>query len=361
MLVAYGPDNQLIVAEATVQPQLQRWSREGQLFCPNCRGHLRLRGGEDKKVQLHFAHLKGECAWGTEAESMRHAHGKIVLAEWLRRIFPRASVTLEERLPGPNRIADIFVRHQDGHCQAVEFQCAPLDPAQWWHRHKAYRKAGIYDTWIIGNNRKEKQEAFIEAILQTYKEALFLDPLSDPPQSWLRWPVEQETVRSWRQEAVHPALEGWVGHGYGATLSGRLIDLHLTRNGRLMHPMRQAQMDRHQLIQRMNDSEQLEPALLSEYLRPQLGEQQAQDFLAPLIRAYLRDPELLKRYNYGRGRDGQPISEQDWSRIHLLQAWLKRMRQQGIDKDRLLDLSKMMPFIGPYASFARYIEMLFVL
>src|SRR5207248_4524502 len=170
MLVAYGPDGHPVIAEETPLDQLQRWSAEHLLRCPNCRGVVHVRGGPEKRMQIHFAHQRGECAWSTEAESVRHMRGKMVLAQWLREQFPLAKVTLEERLPGPNRIADVFVVHGDGQRWAVEFQCAPLDLEEWRYRHAAYRDAGIVDIWVVGNNRLERQEAFIEAILGTMHE-----------------------------------------------------------------------------------------------------------------------------------------------------------------------------------------------
>ncbi len=81
MLVAYGPDGHLVVAEEVPLEQLRRWSQERVLYCPNCRGVVHVRGGPEKRTQLHFAHQKGECAWSTESESVRHMRGKIVLAE----------------------------------------------------------------------------------------------------------------------------------------------------------------------------------------------------------------------------------------------------------------------------------------
>src|SRR5437588_10887443 len=180
MLVAYGPSGQPVIAEETSLEQLQQWSHERMLFCPNCRGVVHVRGGSEKRTQLHFAHQKGECAWSTESESVRHARGKVVLAQWLHEQFPQAAVTLEKRLPEPNRIADVFLTHADGQHWAIEFQCAPLDIEEWWHRHGAYRKAGIIDLWIVGANRREKQEAFIEAILTEAHEVMFLDPLVSP-------------------------------------------------------------------------------------------------------------------------------------------------------------------------------------
>src|SRR5512135_3272160 len=143
MLVAYGPERQTVTAEETPTEQVRVWSHERLLYCPNCRGIVHVRGGADKRTQLHFAHQKGECAWSTEAESVRHARGKVVLAQWLRDQFPEATITLEERLPEPNRIADVFVAHANGQRWAVEFQCAPLDIEEWRKRRAAYHAANI--------------------------------------------------------------------------------------------------------------------------------------------------------------------------------------------------------------------------
>ena len=66
MLVAYGPNGRSVVADDTPLEQLLCWSRERSLYCPNCRGILHVRGGPEKRTQLHFAHQKGECAWSTE-------------------------------------------------------------------------------------------------------------------------------------------------------------------------------------------------------------------------------------------------------------------------------------------------------
>ncbi len=65
MLVAYGPDGRAVVAEEVPLQQLQRWSQDRVLYCPNCRGVVHVRGGPEKRIQLHFAHQKGECLWST--------------------------------------------------------------------------------------------------------------------------------------------------------------------------------------------------------------------------------------------------------------------------------------------------------
>ncbi|HLG78193.1 MAG TPA: competence protein CoiA family protein [Ktedonobacteraceae bacterium] len=368
MLVAYGPDGQPLVADEAPLEQLQTWSRDHMLHCPNCKKNVHIRGGHEKRTQLHFAHQRGECEWSTEAESVRHASGKLVLAHWLRAQFPQSQVTLEERLPEPNRIADVFLRHPDGQQWALEFQCAPLAIEEWQHRHTAYRTAGIIDTWIIGNNRREKQEAFIEAILAEAREIVFLDPLVHPPRTWLRWPLTRHQVQQWQETqtghaARHtPQLDGWVGRmGYGMTLTGALHDLHMDEQANLVHPVRTTLAAQTQILRTLTTASQLDAAQLSAYLRPIVGEEALRVVLIPLLRAYMHDPDLLRRYNYGRGLPDQPISEADRQRIQKARAWLNGLILHGFTTARLQLLIKEIPFVGPYAAFASYAEMLLTL
>ena len=369
LLVAHGPDGHPVVAEDMRVEQLLGWSRDRVLTCPNCRGIVHVRGGAEKRTQLHFAHQKGECAWSTESETVRHAQGKVVLAQWLRNQFPRATVTLEERLPEPNRIADIFVAHADGERWAIEFQCAPLDIDEWKMRHTAYNQAGILDIWIIGTNRREKQEAFIEAVIATAHEVMFLDPQVTPPRIWLRWPITRAIAQEWQSnttgkatQARTPSLAGWVGRtGFGATLIGSLHEIHLDAQGRLIHPIRAAIEARTRLFQTMSTAETPDEALLTSYLNQSIDAEALRVVLIPLMRSYLRDPELLRRYNYGRGQPDQVLSEADRERVQKAQTWLKTLVQRGFTATRLQELVKEIPFTGPYAAFASYMETLIAL
>lgn len=360
MLVAYGPAAQLVTADETPLEQLRSWSQERLLVCPSCKGIVYVRGGPEKRMQLHFAHQKGECAWSTEAESVRHMRGKIVLAGWLRAQFPEASVSMEERLPGPNRIADIFVKHPDGQCQVVEFQCAPLDLEQWHLRHSAYREAGITDTWIIGENRRDRQESFLEAILMLARELLFLDPLPDVPRIWLRWPATRELVQAWQHETtLRPSFEGWVGRlGYGVTLVDALQAVRMGRQGTMQHPMRSGLLARARLLLDMEGALTIDEVMMIDYLKPSIGEAALQEVMIPLLRAYRRDPELLRRYHYGRGEHGEPPGEADRQRVERARAWLEKLSRRGYDAERLRALAREIPLAGPYAALAGYMEML---
>ncbi|HEY6287665.1 MAG TPA: competence protein CoiA family protein, partial [Ktedonobacteraceae bacterium] len=328
----------------------------------NCRGTVHVRGGPEKRTQIHFAHQKGECAWSTESETIRHLRGKLVLAEWLQKQFPQANVSLEKRLPEPNRVADIFVNYADGRQRAIEFQCAPLEIDEWIRRHKAYRKADIQDTWIIGSNRRGKQEAFIEAIIASASEVMFVDPLLMPPLVWLRWAVTRDIVREWQTvTGWTPSLEGWVGRSrtkYGATLSGLLQEVSLGADGRLIHPNRSSLEARISLLRAMRTARTIDEASLHVYLTPIVGGEALNVVLFPMLHAYLLDPDLLKRYNYGRGSGDQFVSDTDRRRVQQARIWLERLAQRGFTAYWLEKLAKEIPLVGPYMAFANYVEML---
>lgn len=363
MLVAYGPTGHPVLAEETALEQLLSLSREQQLHCPDCRGVLHVRGGPGKRMQLHFAHLRGECAWSTESESVRHMRGKLVLAQWLCTQFPQATVTLEERLPGPNRIADILVLHASGLRQAVEFQCAPLALEEWQKRHAAYRAASIVDTWVIGNNRLAKQEAFIEAILSFSHEIVFLDPLLTPARAWLRWPATREMVHTWQNGVQQPpALSGWVGRlGFGATIVGDMEQLRLDTHGVFSHAQRTALHTSQDLLQKMVHASAPDRALFQTYLAAHLDYATISIVMLPLLQAYVRDPDLLRRYNYGRGQWERPVTSADQQRVARARIWLQSLVQQGFTLERLRELAHVIPLVGPYAALASYLEMLLAL
>ncbi len=362
MLVAYGPEGQPVIAEGIDLAQLKHWSQKDLLYCPNCRGIVHVRGGPEKRTQIHFAHQRGECSWSTESETERHLRGKIVLAGWLQKQFPQASISLEKRLPEPNRIADIFVTYADGRQWAFEFQCAPLDIGEWQQRHTAYCKANIQDTWIIGSNRREKQEAFIEAIIATASEVMFLDPLLTPPLVWLRWAITRDTMREWQTVAGWtPSLEGWIGRSrskYGVTISGLLQEISLGVDGRILHPNRAVFEARSGLLHTMKAAQAIDEATLYAYLKPIVGEEVLHVVLFPMLHAYLRDPDLLTRYNYGRGSGDRSINDMDRYRVQQASIWLERLAQQGFPPYWLEMLAKEIPLVGPYAAFANFVEML---
>ncbi len=110
-------------------------------------------------------------------------------------------------------------------------------------------------------------------------------------------------------------LAGWVGRlRYGVTLVGQLADVRLGEQGQLLHSER-GRLERHaQLVERMGEASCVDEEMLAAYLRDRVDEESLRMVILPLTRAYMRDPDLLRHYNYGRGMDGLPVSEADMQR-----------------------------------------------
>jgi len=175
--------------------------------------------------------------------------------------------------------------------------------------------------------------------------------------------VTRETMRVWQAEAsLKPLFEGWVGHlGFGVTLTGNLRDVGLDEQGLLRHEVRSALETRAQLLEHMRIAAVVDEAMLRAYLQPALDEAALRDVIIPLARAYLRDPDLLRRYNYGRGQWNAPLNEQDRQRVQQARSWLEKIGRQGYTAARLEELANEVPLVGPYAAFAGYVRMIVML
>jgi hypothetical protein len=194
---------------------------------------------------------------------------------------------------------------------------------------------------------------------------MFLDPLVTPPRIWLRWPVPRDIVQTWQQESGSAwtlPLEGGGGRSsYGTALSGQLQDVRLDERGKLVHPVRTAFEARTRLLHKMSTAPAVDEVMLLAYLRQHVGEEAVRIVILPLVRAYVRDPELLRRYNYGRGQLDQPFSEEDERRVQRARHWLSGLARQGFTAARLQELAKEIPFVGPYRAFTGYMDMLVAL
>jgi hypothetical protein len=102
----------------------------------------------------------------------------------------------------------------------------------------------------------------------------------------------------------------------------------------------------------------VDEVLLLSYLGQNVNEEAVRNVILPLLRAYLRDPDLLRRYNFGRGSPQQPLREEDALRVQRAMDWLLSLAKKGYAPTCLQELLKELPFVGPYTAFARYFEML---
>jgi hypothetical protein len=137
-----------------------------------------------------------------------------------------------------------------------------------------------------------------------------------------------------------------------------LQDVCLGVDSRLTHPDRSALEARIDLLRTMKEAQSIDEATLNAYLYPIVGEEALHVILFPMLRAYLRDPDLLRRYNYGRGYGNQSVSDADKRRVQQARTWLERLSQQGLPPSSLASLAKDIPLVGPYAAFANFVEML---
>lgn len=121
------------------------------LICPECQHPLLFRAGE-KKI-FHFAHkLNSACVYPYwEPETEQHIKGKLMIKEWMEKLYPHSQVRLEYKAEGTNQRTDVMVIHPNGVHLAIEFQCTSLSEEVWKERHTLYENAGVKDVWIYGD------------------------------------------------------------------------------------------------------------------------------------------------------------------------------------------------------------------
>src|SRR5260370_16513183 len=102
------------------------------------------------------------------------------------------------------------------------------------------------------------------------------------------------------------------------------------------------------LLHAMKHAQSIDEAALDAYLCPAVGEEAIHRALVPLARAYLRDPDLLRRYNYGRGHWDQPVSDADRRRVQQARLWLPRLPHTAFPPSPLPQLTQPIPPVRPY-------------
>jgi hypothetical protein len=125
-----------------------------------------------------------------------------------------------------------------------------------------------------------------------------------------------------------------------------------------MHPNRSELEARISLLGAMRTAQAIDEASLNAYLQPIVGREALDVVLFPILKAYLRDPDLFTRYNYGRGSEDYFVSDTDRRRVQQARIWLDWLAQRGFSADWLEELTQEIPLVGPYIAFANYVEML---
>src|SRR5207247_3956563 len=163
-------------------------------------------------------------------------------------------------------------------------------------------------------------------------------------------PVSIDTLELWcRVIAVMPAPERCVGGlGYGSTINTQLNEIGLRDDGVLMHSIRSALATQTELLRSMSVATSVDETVLLAYLRSRISEEAVRAVILALARAYMRDPDLLRRYNFGRGSPGQPLREEDTLRVQRARDWVFSLTKKGFTISDVQEI----PFVGPYAAFA---------
>ena len=144
------------------------------------------------------------------------------------------------------------------------------------------------------------------------------------------------------------------------TVVGQMQEVSLGEEGSVIIHARTILERQMGLVQSMGMDEAVDEAKLSLYLQKRIPEEALRLVIVPLIRAYVRDPDLLRRYNYGRGRgEGDvPVSEADNARVERARQWVIGLEKAGFSQGDLRELVNEMPFVGVYAALGGYLEML---
>lgn len=160
MLTAITKDNRKINVFDNDIEYLKKLNKEKALFCPECGNQLILKSGT-KKI-THFSHVS-KCNYKySEPETEEHIKGKLIIRDWLIKKYPNARVELEYKVKETNQRTDVMLIMPDGKHYAFEFQCSTITESEWKERHELYKKANIFDFWILGSSRLNNLEHILE-------------------------------------------------------------------------------------------------------------------------------------------------------------------------------------------------------
>ena len=148
----------LVRLEPGGAPSLRPRCREGRLVCPfpGCPQPALTAVAEytnryGTEVPAVFRH-RNAASFGHEPESWFHLTGKLLVAQWLRELWPEAEVYVERVIDRTSRRRpDVTADLPDGTALAVEVQYAPLTLELWRTRTADIERAGYRCVWLWGH------------------------------------------------------------------------------------------------------------------------------------------------------------------------------------------------------------------
>ncbi len=126
-------------------------SKESELFCPECEGHLVYCHGTIKIP--YFRHkVEHNCELDLTGETEEHKKGKLLIYDFLKMKYSDSYVDLEYKIQETGQRADVICIFPNGETFAFEIQCSKIPIDKWVDRYNLYEKAGVNQIWIAGKN-----------------------------------------------------------------------------------------------------------------------------------------------------------------------------------------------------------------
>ncbi len=118
--------------------------RQKDYFCMECRGTLRVRGGDF--TCMHYFHVEAPKTCKLHNKSLTH----LEVQKQLRRLLPRGETQMEHRFPTLSRIADLVWLPQK---IVFEIQCSFIAASEVESRNHDYKREGYTVVWILHDER----------------------------------------------------------------------------------------------------------------------------------------------------------------------------------------------------------------
>jgi hypothetical protein len=168
--------------------------QRGELFCPTCKGRMRLvvdHGG------VHATHLAPNPFAGHEPEDYTLRRVKHAMARHLQRLFPSAPLDLDVHLPEIGHLADIVVVTPHGGRLAVEVQRADISADEISSLRERYASLAIGCLWVLdprrgkmtrgkGPIRRVMLDRLETALLAAGEPLVVCDPAATRQVMWIR-------------------------------------------------------------------------------------------------------------------------------------------------------------------------------
>ncbi|WP_419887600.1 competence protein CoiA [Neobacillus niacini] len=174
-----NPINLLLSVNLEKKELLTSEQYRSEYKCQVCNESVKIAWGDVRAP--HFKHNPSSKCINSVSESLEHLKGKKILYEYFLNVINHKTqeIDLERYIPETGQIADVFIKFNNGVQWAIEYQRSNISPSEIKDRRELYKKAGIRDIWIVGENVIKDDGMLLCGILNVGK-ALITDFLGVP-------------------------------------------------------------------------------------------------------------------------------------------------------------------------------------